>query len=164
MRSISLLGRGNYFMRGQGFHKLGALLVATAMTVACARQPNATAVADTATTPAADSDQKLPFDRPAEKNGIAPSESLVPTPAAWAWSAWCSCRPARHCPTLPRRRKSCPLRAQTTRIDDLFCGESAARSAAHSAHCAPSCRGPTPTRIEDWRTTIPFRPSSSTQM
>jgi hypothetical protein len=65
-----------------GFHRLGALIVAIAMTVACARQPNTPAVAENATTPASDSDQKLPFDRPAQKNGIAPSESLVPTPAS----------------------------------------------------------------------------------
>lgn len=69
-------------MCGHSFQKLGALVVVIAMTVACARQPNTPTGAETAATTAADSDQKLPFDRPAEKNGIAPSESLVPTPAS----------------------------------------------------------------------------------
>lgn len=61
---------------------LVALIVAVALMGACSRQPDTPSVAETATAPSGDSEQKLPFDRPAEKSGIAPSESLIPTPTS----------------------------------------------------------------------------------
>ncbi|PYX85744.1 MAG: hypothetical protein DMG68_17330 [Acidobacteria bacterium] len=64
------------------FKKLGGLLFAIALTVGCARQPNTTSANESATPEASDNVQRVPFDRPAANSGIAPSESLVPTPAS----------------------------------------------------------------------------------
>lgn len=69
-------------MGGYGIQKLGVLMVAIGLTAACSRQPNPPAIANAGTTQAADNEQKLPFDRPAQTDGIAPSESLVPVPAS----------------------------------------------------------------------------------
>jgi len=55
------------------------LVLALALTVACARQPNPPASEDTAQ--AADGQDKMPFDRTSPKNGISPSESILPIPA-----------------------------------------------------------------------------------
>ncbi|HKN34955.1 MAG TPA: hypothetical protein VJX16_17065 [Terriglobales bacterium] len=54
------------------------LVLALALTVACARQPNPPASEDTAQ--AADGQDKMPFDRTSPKNGISPSESILPIP------------------------------------------------------------------------------------
>lgn len=50
-----------------------------ALPTACARQPNPGA-AEENTVQAANDEQKMPFDRTAQKNGISPSESILPTP------------------------------------------------------------------------------------
>ena len=63
------------------YWKLACIPLALALIAGCARQPNSAASpGDLAASPttAGESEQKLPFDRPAQKEGISPSESLVP--------------------------------------------------------------------------------------
>ena len=55
-----------------------ALALTLALTTGCARQPNAAGSEETAQ--AAGDQQKIPFDRISQKNGISPSESILPTP------------------------------------------------------------------------------------
>jgi hypothetical protein len=55
------------------------LILAIALLAACARQPNPGASEDNPA-PVANDEQKMPFDRAAQKNGISPSESILPTP------------------------------------------------------------------------------------
>jgi hypothetical protein len=68
-------------MKRNGYREaLVAVAVLTlVLTTACARQPNGAGAEETA--PAADDQQqKMPFDRTSQKNGISPSESILPIP------------------------------------------------------------------------------------
>jgi len=63
------------------WYKAGAaagVALALVLTTACARQPNAAGAEETAQT--AGDHEKLPFERTSQKNGISPSESILPTP------------------------------------------------------------------------------------
>jgi hypothetical protein len=53
------------------------LVLVFALTLGCARQPNSQG-----TDEKAGDDQKLPFDRDAQKNGISPTGSLIPMPSS----------------------------------------------------------------------------------
>jgi hypothetical protein len=55
------------------------LVLVFALTLGCARQPNTQAADEKAQ---AGDDQKPPFDRDAQKNGISPMGSLIPTPSS----------------------------------------------------------------------------------
>ena len=55
------------------------LVMVVALSVGCARQPNAQGADEKAQ---AGDDQKLPFDHDAQKNGISPTGSLVPMPSS----------------------------------------------------------------------------------
>jgi hypothetical protein len=54
------------------------LALSLALAVGCARQPNSGSDDNTAV--AANDQQKMPFDRAAQKDGISPSESILPVP------------------------------------------------------------------------------------
>ena len=60
--------------RNAGF---AVLVLVFALTLGCARQPNSQG-----TDEKAGDDQKLPFDRDAQKNGISPTGSLIPMPSS----------------------------------------------------------------------------------
>jgi hypothetical protein len=59
---------------------LGVVLLLVVFASGCTRQPNAQGSEESTTAQAGD-DQKLPFDRDAQKNGISPTGSLVPMPS-----------------------------------------------------------------------------------
>ena len=60
---------------------LTILFLAMLLFVGCTRQPNAQGSDESPAAQAGD-DQKLPFDRDAQKNGISPTGSLVPMPSS----------------------------------------------------------------------------------
>jgi hypothetical protein len=56
------------------------LVLALALATACARQPNPAGTPEDNAAQAASDEQKTPFDRAPQKNGISPSESILPGP------------------------------------------------------------------------------------
>ena len=59
---------------------LAVLILILALLVGCARQPSAQGAEESSAAQSGD-EQKLPFDRESEKNGISPTRSLLPMPA-----------------------------------------------------------------------------------